>query len=350
MKPLTVLFAGLGSIGQRHLRNLLAVLPVPPRLLAYRTRRDDRIFSDDLRVEALTGLEQKHQIEVFSDLNIALGQQPDVVFVTNPTSRHLEVALAAARAGCHIFLEKPVSHQWNGVETLMAEMNRTGRVGYVGFQFRFHPAFEKIAQWVKEGRLGRVAAVRAEVGEYMPDFHRYEDYRETYPARADLGGGVVLCQIHEYDLLYALFGLPDEVYAVGGHASRLEIDVEDTAQVLFRYRRETGADLSAQIHQDFLQRPARRNFQIIGDEGSIWWDYLGKTLQISGADGEVVVKESYAELPRNHMFVAEMRHFLACLDGREHPRVSLGDGVQSLRMALAVKKSIATRQAQSLQV
>jgi len=343
MKPLTVLFAGLGSIGQRHLRNLLAALPVPPRLLAYRTRGDDRIFTDDLRVEAPTGLEQKYGIEAFSDLNAALEQKPDVVFVTNPTRRHLEVALAAARAGCHLFLEKPVSHQWSGVEDLLAELKKHGRVGYVGYQFRFHPAFEKIAQWVKEGRLGKVAAVRAEVGEYMPNFHQYEDYRETYPARADLGGGVVLCQIHEYDLLYALFGLPDEVYAVGGHTSRLEIDVEDTAQALFRYHRDGEADLSAQIHQDFLQRPARRNFQIIGDEGSIWWDYLGKTLQISGADGVIVVKENYAELPRNHMFVSEMRHFLACLDGRESPRVSLADGIQSLRMALVVKKSIETK-------
>jgi predicted dehydrogenase len=348
MKPLTVLFAGLGSIGQRHLRNLLALSPVPPRLLAYRTRHDDRIFTDDLRVEAATGLVQKYGIETFSELTAALALRPDVVFVTNPTSRHLEVALAAVRAGCHLFAEKPISHDWNNVDNLLAELQRTGRVGYVGFQFRFHPAFEKIAQWVKEGRLGRVAAVRAEVGEYMPDFHRYEDYRGTYPARADLGGGVVLCQIHEYDLLYALFGLPDEVYAVGGRASRLEIDVEDTAQALFRYRRATGADLAAQIHQDFLQRPPRRNFQIVGDEGTIWWDYLGKSLQITGADGARVLEESYSDLPRNHMFMAEMRHFLACMEGRETARVSMRDGAQSLRMALAVKQSIATRTVQAI--
>jgi predicted dehydrogenase len=342
MKPFTVLFAGLGSIGQRHLRNLLAVLPEPPRVLAYRTRRDDRIFTDDLQVEALTGLEQKYRIETFTDLAGALAQEPDVAFVTNPTSRHLEVSLAAMRAGCHLFLEKPVSHEWRGVEDLLAELKSTGRIGYVGYQFRFHPAFEKIAQWVKEDRLGRVVAVRAEVGEYLPDFHKYEDYRGTYPARAELGGGVVLCQIHEYDLLYGLFGLPDEVYAIGGHASRLEIDVEDTAQVLFRYRQADGVDLPAQVHQDFLQRPARRNFQIVGDEGSVVWDYLGKNLLISGVNGAVVVKESYAELPRNHMFLAEMRHFLACVAGREQPRVSLHDGAQSLRMALAVKQSMAT--------
>jgi len=348
MKQLTVLFAGLGSIGQRHLRNLLAVSPQPPRILAYRTRRDDRIFTDDLRVEAPAGLEQRYHIETFTDLAMALRQKPDIAFVTNPTSRHLEVAHAAVQAGCHLFLEKPVSHEWAGVETLLAALEQSGRVGYVGYQFRFHPAFIKISEWLKAGRLGQVAAVRAEVGEYMPDFHKYEDYRGTYPARAELGGGVVLCQIHEYDLLYALFGSPDEVYAVGGRASRLEIDVEDTAQVLFRYRRKDNADLAAQVHQDFLQRPPRRNFQIIGDGGSVVWDYLGKTLQITGADGAIVVKEDYTDLPRNHLFLSEMRHFLACVEDREQPQVSLRDGVQSLRMALAVKQSMSIRKAVTL--
>lgn len=348
MSRLTVLFAGLGSVGQRHLRNLTALLPEPPRVLAYRTTCDDRILTDDLRVEAATGLKKKFGLESFSDLDAALAQKPDITFVTNPTSRHLSVALAAARVGCHLFVEKPLSHDWAGVEDLLAVMERTGLVGCVGYQFRFHPAFEKISLWLREGRLGNLAAVRAEVGEYMPGFHTYEDYRGTYPARAELGGGVVLCQIHEYDLLYALFGVPQEVFAVGGQTSKLALDVEDTAASLFRYRQSGRADWSAQVHQDFLQRPPRRNFQIIGDEGTIYWDYLGKSLQLSGPTGEVAEFENYAELPRNHLFISEMKHFLACVAGREKPRVNLREGAQSLRMALAVKQSIATGKAVQL--
>jgi len=344
MKKKTVLFAGLGSIGQRHLRNLLAVSPVPPRILAYRTSRSDRIFTDDLQVEAESGLEQKYQIETFGSFAEALRQTPDITFITNPTSQHLAFARMAVRAGSHLFVEKPLSHEWAGVEDLLAELEHSGRVGYVGYQFRFHPAFEHIMLWVKTGRLGRIAALRAEVGEYLPWFHRYEDYRATYPARAELGGGVVLCQIHEYDLLYALFGVPQEVFAVGGKTSGLEINVEDTAQVLFRYRRPDHADLAAQVHQDFLQRPPRRNFQVIGDEGSIYWDYIGKTLQLFGAEGQPVESKNFADLPRNYLFLSEMRHFLACVEGLEQPRVNLRDGAQSLRMALAVKESLTTGQ------
>ncbi|HTB64209.1 MAG TPA: Gfo/Idh/MocA family oxidoreductase [Opitutales bacterium] len=342
MSRLTILFAGLGSIGQRHLRNLVGLLPEPPRILAYRMRRDDRIFTDDLQVEAESGLEKKYSIESFTNIADALLQKPDITFVANPTSRHLPVALAAAQAGSHLFIEKPLSHTWAGMEDLFATIERTGRIGYVGYQFRFHPAFEKISHWVKTSRLGNIAAVRAEVGEFMPGFHKYEDYRGTYPARSDLGGGVVLCQIHEYDMFYALFGLPSEVFAVGGKASNLEIDVEDTAQVLFRYPRAGHCDLPVQLHQDFLQRPPRRNFQIIGEAGTIYWDYLGKTLQLFGENGAMIEFENYADLPRNHMFVSEMQHFLACIAGRETPRVNLRDGAQSLRMALAAKESIAS--------
>ena len=192
--------------------------------------------------------------------------------------------------------------------------------------------------------MGNVAAVRAEVGEYMPGFHAYEDYRGTYPARAELGGGVVLCQIHEYDLLYALFGLPHEVFAVGGQTSKLAAGCRGHRRARCSATAKPGrADMPAQVHQDFLQQPPRRNFQIIGDEGN---DLLG----LSGQDAPIIWRQrcgggigKLCHICRATIcFISEMKHFLACVAGRETPRVSLRDGAQSLRMALAVKQSIAS--------
>ena len=102
----------------------------------------------------------------------------------------------------------------------------------VGYQLRFHPCLHKLAEIVHSGILGNLLAVRATIGEYLPAFHPFEDYRQMYASRADLGGGVVLSQIHEFDFLYSLFGLPNRIYAMGGHWSELEIDVEDTASIL----------------------------------------------------------------------------------------------------------------------
>ena len=129
-------------------------------------------------------------------------------------------------------MEKPLSNSMVGVKALLAEACRTRRVCYVGYQLRFHPAICRLRDALQNGAIGRVVAVRAFIGEYLPNFHRYEDYRSTYAARHDLGGGVVLSQIHELDYLSLLFGMPRRLFAIGGHLSDLEIDVEDVAAIL----------------------------------------------------------------------------------------------------------------------
>ena len=128
------------------------------------------------------------------------------------------------------------------------------RIAMVGYQLRFHPCLRKLAEIVQSGILGNLLAVRATIGEYLPNWHLYEDYRKMYAARADLGGGVVLSQIHEFDYLYSLFGLPRRIFAVGGHWSELEIDVEDTASILMECS-VNGRTLPIHLHQDYLQSP-----------------------------------------------------------------------------------------------
>ncbi|MBQ9438807.1 MAG: Gfo/Idh/MocA family oxidoreductase, partial [Lachnospiraceae bacterium] len=104
-----VLMIGLGSIGQRHLRNLFRVLEEAPEVLAYRVRRDPKVFSDDLQVLQGEDVESKYGITVFTDLEEALAKKPEAVFITNVTSAHMEAALAACKAGCDLFIEKPLS-------------------------------------------------------------------------------------------------------------------------------------------------------------------------------------------------------------------------------------------------
>ena len=130
--------------------------------------------------------------------------------------------------------------------------------------------------------IGRIVAVRAEVGEYLPGWHPYEDYRQMYASRADLGGGVVLSQIHEIDYLYWLFGMPRRLMAMGGHLSSLEIDVEDTASILMECVVD-GRPIPVHLHQDYVQRPPSRTCQIIGDDGKILVDF--RSLSVTHFDG-----------------------------------------------------------------
>jgi len=170
-----VLIAGLGSIGRRHLRNLLA-LGVDD-ILFYRTHKST--LPD----------EELESFPVEENLETALNKQPDAVIVSNPTALHLDIAIPAVQKGCHLFLEKPIAAEYDQrVEELVSLAGLMDVKTLVGFQFRFHPVLFQIKEILDSGELGRPLSFNVHWGEYLPDWHPWEDYRLSYAARKDLGG------------------------------------------------------------------------------------------------------------------------------------------------------------------
>jgi predicted dehydrogenase len=286
-------------------------------------------------------LHEELGVEVERDLALALAAKPDVCFVTNPTSAHLPVALAAARAGCHLYLEKPVAHEWAGVAELAREVRERGLVAFVGYQLRFHPGFQRLLTLQQTGELGRWLAVRAAVGDYLPDYHPYEDYRRSYASRRELGGGVVRTQIHELDLLAALLGRPRKVFASGGQLSSLEVSVEDVVSSVLEFTGADGRPVVASVHQDFVQRPRERRIEVLGTEGKVLWDIAAGNLVRHAASGERVEELDFTSYPRNRMFLDALASFLAAVEGEGSSRIPIEAGALSLEMALAILKSVA---------
>lgn len=336
-----LLVVGLGGIGQRHVRNLRELLGPDADLIAYRVRGHSPTLTDRLTVEPDVDPAEKYGLRVFSSLDKALAERPRAVVVCNPSGLHLTVALQAASAGCGLFIEKPLSSTLEGVGILADTLAANGTVGLVGYQLRFHPCIVRLKAILDDGLIGNVVAARLQVGEYLPGWHTYEDYRQMYASRSDLGGGVVLSQIHELDLVYWLFGMPARVFAVGGHLSTLEVDVEDVSSALLECR-IGGRSIPVQVHQDYVQRPPSRTIDVIGDAGKVSVDLRENTLTRFAADGATAEAMMIPDFQRNTLFLDEMRHFLACLDGREQPAVGIRDGEMSLRIALAIKKSLAS--------
>ena len=335
-----VLIAGLGSAGQRHARNLRAILGDEVDLLAYRVRGLSRVITPDMQSEPVD-IETRYGLTAFTNLGEALAAKPDAVFVTNPNSLHMEVALAAAKAGCHLFIEKPLSHDLEGVEELIDEIERRKLVCLVGYQWRFHPALALVQCRLKANAIGSLLAARLEFGEYLPGWHPYEDYRQMPVSRRDLGGGVILAQIHDLDYAYALFGLPHRISAMGGHLSRLDIDVEDVASILMECAAGDRV-FPVHLHQDCVRRPPTRTCEVIGDDGTIRLDLMAQTVEISDGTGRLVESHSFDGHERNQLFLDELAHFLACLRGEGQPVVGVRDATMSLRMALAALESIET--------
>ncbi len=338
-----ILMIGLGGIGQRHTRNLRAMLGDSAEIIAYRVRRQTHVVTPALDADTSRNVEDEYAIRVFSSLDEAFYQKPDIAFVCNPSSLHVKVTLACIHAGCDVFVEKPLSNSLDGIDELVRAASERARIAMVGYQLRFHPCLRKLAEAVESGVLGNLLAVRATIGEYLPNWHRYEDYRQMYAARADLGGGVVLSQIHEFDYLYSLFGLPSRIFAIGGHWSDLEIDVEDTASILMECS-TAGRPLPIQLHQDYLQSPPSRQCEVIGDHGRAVMDLNALTVSVFTRGNAAPQVRSYAGFDRNQLFTDQLAHFLECVKTRKRPLVDLKDGLQSLRMALAAKRSIESHQ------
>jgi predicted dehydrogenase len=335
-----ILIIGLGGIGQRHTRNLRAILGDSVELIAYRKRRLTHVVTPAMGADHARNVEEVYNIQVFTSLEEALAQKPNAAFVCNPSSLHIPVTRACLEAGVDVFIEKPLADSLDGADDLAALATNSKRIAMVGYQLRFHPCVQRLQQLVASGELGSLLAVRATIGEYLPNWHPYEDYRTMYAARAELGGGVVLTQIHELDFLYSMFGVPSRVYALGGHWSDLEVDVEDTASSLMEVAYD-GRLLPIQLHTDYLQSPPSRQTEVIGEKARAVMDLQAQTVSVykrNVPQPEVFLIENF---DRNNLFLDQTRHFLDCIKTRSKPVVDLHDGIQSLRMALAIKESMA---------
>jgi predicted dehydrogenase len=331
---------GLGSIGQRHARNLRALLGTDVELLALRARGRTRVVGERMAVDDTTTVGERLGVRELTNIDGALAANPDVAFICNPTRLHVPIAQRLAEAGCHLFLEKPLGDSMDGVDELARTVARRAIVAVVGCQMRFHPCLRRLHALLAAGAVGSVTSVRIAVGEYLPGWHPYEDYRESYAARRDLGGGVILTLIHELDYAYWLFGMPARLFAVGGHLSNLEVDVDDTASILMHCR-AGRRPLPVHVQMDFLQRPAARSCEVVGDGGKIVVDLVANTVCVYDAAG-TAGDELRVDVERNQLFLDELTHFLACVRREERPLVPLADGIATLRMALAARESIDT--------
>lgn len=333
-----ILVAGLGAVGQRHARNLRTLLGNELDLHALRQRRDRAVITPELAREPARDVESELGCTVHLSLEEALAARPDAVVVATPSSGHLDIALAAAEAGCALYVEKPLAHEWYGVERLV-ETSRA-LTTMVGCQWRFHPAVQLLTRGLAANELGRIVQVNLHYGEWLPGWHPYEDFRSSYAARAELGGGVTLTQIHDYDLADALFGPALAVQAVGGARSSLGIPVDDVMNTLAEHEGPAGP-LTVSLSQNLVQRTPERRLRIIGEGGEISLDLMKGRLDATRADGRRV-RHDFRGYARNTMFLDAMRHFLDAAQRRVPTEIPIAIGARVLRTALAARRAAET--------
>ena len=321
------LIVSLGSIGRRHLRNLRQLRPGSEIGVLHL-----RALPENSR----TGDEADHH---FGSIEQAVDFAPRAAIVAGPANTHVQIAQNLAEAGVHLLVEKPISNTFQGCSELIDAVQRCGLVLMTGYNLPFLPSLQVAKACLERGMIGRVLAARAEVGQFLPDWRPGTDCRAGVSAQRELGGGALLELSHELHYLYWMFGMPARVTARGGQFSELVIDVEDLVELTLEY---TSPPRLVSVHLDFMQRAPHRSCRFIGSEGTLVWDAMRDSVEAYEA-----ASGNWTQLPvrslsdRNQMYVSELQHFLDCIERGSRPMVDGTDGLNTLVIVDAAKRSIA---------
>jgi predicted dehydrogenase len=331
-----ILFIGLGGAGQRHLRLFKENLADKDvEFIAYRSTNKTPLLNQDFSVNQKESIESVYHVKVYDDLDEVLALKPDLAVISTPSSMHLKYAQLCAEKSINVFVEKPLSNSIEGLQELKETVERNKVAIQVGLQRRFHPHFIRINDIIKSGAIGQVLTVNFTVASYVPRWHPYEDYLQLYACRKELGGGVLLTEIHEIDLAVWYFGLPNSVVCVGGTYSDVGMDVEDTVRLTLDY-----IDFSVQINLTFWQKHHERLVAICGEGGYLSWNQ----------DDDILEEEYFDELNKNiensnpnpgndAMFDKQIKSLIENLNSF-NSKANMNGAINSMKIIEAAKESM----------
>ena len=313
MKHYNIAFVGMGSIGKRHLGNVCDLIKVHGDTCAIDLYRSSMSRPLSEEVTSLVNNQYPYNEPVQKDY--------DMVFITNPTSLHLEAALKFRSHTKALFIEKPVFSSFEVSDEVITMLDEIP--SYVASPLRYNPLLQYI-KWNVD--ITKVISVRAISSSYLPDWRPGQDYGKTYSAHADLGGGVDIDLIHEWDYLTWIFGMPTECIGVYGRYSNLKIDSNDTALYLAKNERMTF-----ELHLDYYGRKTQRALTIYTQDDTIECNLINGTVTFM-KEG----KKRDFDAERNTYQMAEIQHFFDIAEGRCENDSDVAHGVKILKLTKSI--------------
>jgi predicted dehydrogenase len=341
---MNILIIGLGSIGQRHLRNLKLIEP-NSNFFAIRSKRKNRVPLLNNSNQVVKGdVKKKYSLRYFSSINTIkkTNIKIDCAFVCTPSSKHISEVIELLKNNIHCFIEKPLSSsnkRLKELEDLLKKKNKI--ITMMGYQLRFNPIIEYLDKVIKKkSPIGKLNLVEIHHGENIKDFHPYENYKISYAANKKLGGGVVLTQIHEIDYFLYLFNQYKIIHKnfISSKVSNLDIDVEDIFVSNFLLKKNKDK-LLCNINLNYFERPKRRRIYLIGNKGSMKACFNSQKINIFTNGKRKIFKFNFK---KNDIFIKEVKFFISKVKSKKliDKNLNLHNGIKSLRFALALKKNI----------
>lgn len=320
-----VLIVGAGSIGKRHLRIARELLPTA----------DIRVLRHTKTTQMPEGANG-----FFFNIEEAISFQPEIAVLANPAPFHIEIAKPLAEIGTHLLIEKPLSVNQNGIEELIYIAQRTGSQVLIGYNLRYLHSLQYFKKSILERKCGRILSVHSVVGQALPSWRPESDYKQSVSARSDLGGGVLLELSHELDYLRWIFGDVNWTMAVLRKQSKLEIDVEDSALMIFEFKSiDAEAPIIANVSLDFVRHDTTRTCTVVGEYGTLRWDGLAGSVDYYSIEQKQFVQIYKSTQPAAESYVEEWKDFLFCINNKTNVYGSLNDGLAVLNIIESVRES-----------
>ena len=298
-EQLRAAIVGFGSIGRRHAENL-GKLGVERLVVVRRPDGPNPAFMPPDGARVVAGHDE------------AIAEGPDFAVICNPTRFHVDSARPYLAAGIPILMEKPISDRSTDASQLAEEASRRGLPACMAYCMRYHPAYAAAREAIRAGTIGRVLYAKAWFESYLPAWHPWEDYRQSYAARKDLGGGALRTLDHEIDFLNWCLGDPQAVVGSSRRSGALGGDADDHAALLIRY--PGGVIVTVQL--SLCRRDRSRGFEFVGEQGTLRYRWEEEKLLAMGADGtNVSVLLDHRGYDLNQMYVDLLADFLRIFAG-----------------------------------
>jgi predicted dehydrogenase len=322
-----VLIVGLGSIGKRHLKALKKLRPNCRVTVVSRTSKHTQNKFVDFCAKSIDEAIFKNPIN----------QKISCALICTPATEHLDNAIQLCENGIHVLIEKPISNDRESPTDLF-KLDRLIRIikdkktkTLIGYVLRHDPAAKKFKKLIDKDAIGEVFHVYSKCSSYLPSWRPDQDYRKSVSANKALGGGVLLELSHEIDYLMWFFGEPESVYAELGASDILNLDVEDSADLILKSKK--GVLIS--LHLDFLNKQTERSVEAFGSGGQIKWDLVKQSVSLQAE--EVFEFTHYEDY--NYNYEQQLLHFFKCIEEESAAVAPIEDAIKTLKVVELSKQS-----------
>ena len=288
MNCLKIAFVGLGSIGTRHLKNTYKYLK------NFNVHFEIDVYRSNLERELPDNIVSLISRQLLVDEDIDDSSVYDALFITNPTSLHFETLVKFQNHAKCFFIEKPVFSRTDVDLSLLSKIHSQNC--YVACPLRYNSVIE----YVKDNiNVSDVLSIKAVSSSYLPDWRPGTDYRKCYSAHTDMGGGVDIDLIHEWDYITHIFGDMDYGFCISDKISDLEIDSNDIAIYIAKNKH-----ITVELHLDYFGRVNQRTVELFTKDDTVKCDILNGEILFSNSNTLIKL-----ESERNDYQMKEIEHF-----------------------------------------